>query len=104
MEASSALDLPGLEDLGDLLAPSGTTAVTAPKAGKFSREKLNDRLRELDMLKNKGRGKAKVALSEEVTREKEGLKGTLIHTHPCPPPYTSTAAHCSFIHLHVHLL
>lgn len=68
-----AMDLPGVEDLCDTEIPLVTEApkvVAVTRAGT-----LNDRLQELEMLKNKGRGKAKVALNEEITREKEGVKG-----------------------------
>lgn len=68
------LDLPGVEDL-DPSTMSNPKPVEPTTAAKFSRATLNDRLQELEMLKNKGRGKAKTALSEETTREKEGVKG-----------------------------
>jgi hypothetical protein len=77
------MDLPGVEDLYDditnVTPPTDIPPqkrVPAPK--KFSRTTLNDRLQELEMLKNKGRGTAKKALNDEVTRDKEGVKGMSI--------------------------
>eukprot|EP01127_Copromyxa_protea_P009495 TRINITY_DN2246_c6_g1_i1.p1 TRINITY_DN2246_c6_g1~~TRINITY_DN2246_c6_g1_i1.p1 ORF type:complete len:268 (+),score=70.90 TRINITY_DN2246_c6_g1_i1:78-881(+) len=69
-------DLPGVDDLYDTndIVPSKAEP-TAPI--KFSRASVNDRLRELESLKNKGRGKGKAALNEEVVREKEGVKGRI---------------------------
>jgi len=68
------MDLPGLEDLYD-----GTTPVEVKptETVKYTREEINNKLRDFDMLKNKGRGKAKTALQAENTRDKEGVKGRL---------------------------